>query len=130
MTWERTWIKEWVIAEGRKGCFTKTRFWLDDEGVQLVVRNGWQEQRIVNFFERYWCGCMWHALENCLYTFTDLRETVPKALNSASTGTIHRYYLRYMRTIEAYAVGVAYGVGEFKERVYKGHRQVVGQSKW
>jgi hypothetical protein len=38
VTWERTWIKERVIAEGRKGCYTKTRSWLDDEGVQLAVR--------------------------------------------------------------------------------------------
>ena len=84
----------------------------------------------LNFIERYWCGCKWYARENCLYTFTGLRETVPKALDSVSPATIHRYYLHCMRIIDAYAAGVAYGTGEFKERVYKGHRQVVDKSKW
>ena len=35
-----------------------------------------------------------------------------------------------MQTIDAYAAGVKYGMEEFKERVYKGHHQVVDKSKW
>ena len=41
-----------------------------------------------------------------------------------------RRYLRCMRTIDAYAVGVIYGTEELKERVYKGPRQIVDKSKW
>ena len=37
VTRERTWTKQRVIAEGKKGCYTKTRSWLDN-GVQLAVR--------------------------------------------------------------------------------------------
>ena len=94
-----------------------------------LLRNGWREQRTLNFIERYWCGCKWYALEDCLCTITDLRETVLKDLNSVSLAKIHRYYLRGMRTIDTYAAGVAYGTEELKERVYKGHRQVVDKSK-
>ena len=65
-----------------------------------------------------------------MYTFTGLLETVPEALNSVSPATIHHYYLHYMQTIDSYAAGVKYGMEEFKERVYKGHRQVVDKSKW
>ena len=38
VTWELQWIREGKIEEGRQGCFTKTRSWFNDEGVQLAVR--------------------------------------------------------------------------------------------
>lgn len=38
ITWELTWIKERMIEEGKRGCFSKVRSWLNDEGVQLAVR--------------------------------------------------------------------------------------------
>ena len=60
----------------------------------------------LNFIEKYWCGSKWNARENCLYTFTGLRETVPEAFNSVSPATIHRHYLHCMRTIDACATGV------------------------
>jgi hypothetical protein len=84
----------------------------------------------LNFIERYWCGCKWYARENCQYTLEGLRETIPEALNSVSFATIHRHYLHCLRIINAYASGAEYGSQEFKERVYKAHRQVVDQSKW
>jgi hypothetical protein len=49
---------------------------------------------------------------------------------SVTTASIHRYYKRCERTIEAYSDGMAYGTEEFTERVYKGHRQVADKSKW
>jgi hypothetical protein len=36
--WERTWIQERTISEGKQGCFAKTFSWFNDEGVQLAVR--------------------------------------------------------------------------------------------
>jgi hypothetical protein len=84
----------------------------------------------MNFIERFWCGAKWYSRENCSYSFEGLRATVPKALDSVSTASIHRYYKLCERTIEAYAAGMSYGTEEFAERVYKGHRQVVDKSKW
>jgi len=84
----------------------------------------------LNFIERYWCGCKWYARENCQYTLEGLRETVPEALNSVPSATIHRHYLHCLRIINAYASGAEYGSREFKEWVYKAHRQVVDKSKW
>ena len=56
--------------------------------------------------------------------------TMPAALNSVSSATIHRHYLHCLRTIDAYASGETYGTKEFKERVYKARRQVSDMSKW
>jgi hypothetical protein len=53
-----------------------------------------------------------------------------KALDYVSTASIHRYYKRCERTIEAYSDEMTYGTEEFTERVYKGHRQVMDESKW
>ena len=60
--------------------------------------------------ERYWCGCKWYARENCQYSLDGLRETVPAALSSVSSATIHRHYLHCMRIIEAYGCGVTDGL--------------------
>lgn len=38
ISWEIEWIKEQSIEEGKRGCFSKTRSWFNDEGVQLAVR--------------------------------------------------------------------------------------------
>ena len=35
---ERSWLRSRDIEEGRKGCYSKTKSWLNDEGVQLAVR--------------------------------------------------------------------------------------------
>lgn len=37
--WEKTWISERRIEEGRQGCHRKIKSWLNDEGVALAVRN-------------------------------------------------------------------------------------------
>jgi hypothetical protein len=83
----------------------------------------------LNFMERFWCGAKWYSRENCSYSFEGLRATVPKALDSVSTASIHSHYKRCERTIEAYSDGMTYGTGEFTERVYKGYRQLVDNSK-
>jgi hypothetical protein len=38
LQWERAWIRDQHIEEGRQGCFSKVSSWLNDEGVQLAVR--------------------------------------------------------------------------------------------
>jgi hypothetical protein len=37
--WERTWVSERSIEEGRQGCYSKVQSWLNDEGVQLAIRD-------------------------------------------------------------------------------------------
>jgi hypothetical protein len=84
----------------------------------------------MNFIERFWCGAKWYSRENCSYSFEALRATVPKALDSVTTASIHRHYKHCERIIEAYSDGMTYGTEEFTKRVYKGHRQVADKSKW
>ena len=43
---------------------------------------------------------------------------------------IHRHCLHCLRIINADAPGLIYGTKEFKERVYKAHRQIIDKSKW
>ena len=38
IAWERSWLRSRAIEEGRKRCYSKTKSWLNDEGVQLTVR--------------------------------------------------------------------------------------------
>jgi len=84
----------------------------------------------LNFIERFWCSAKYYAWENCQYSLEGRRETIPLALDSVSTSTIHRYFLACMRIVEAYRVGLHYGTAEFRERVYKSHRRVEDKSKW
>jgi hypothetical protein len=38
VAWERTWLQSTMIEEGRKGCYAKSCSGLNNEGVQLAVR--------------------------------------------------------------------------------------------
>ena len=39
VTWERNWIDERCIPDGKQGCFSKTKSWFNDEGVMLAARD-------------------------------------------------------------------------------------------
>ena len=85
----------------------------------------------LNFIERFWCSAKHYTRENCSYSLTGLRATIPAALKSVSTATINRYYNHCNNTIKAYSDGFVYGTSEFSEQIrYKSHRQVVDKSKW
>ena len=62
-------------------------------------------------------------------TYT-LKATVPEALASVSNASICGFYRLALRAIDAYSAGVQYGMEEFKQNVYKSHRQVEDKSKW
>jgi hypothetical protein len=49
-----------------------------------------------------------------------LRKLVPEALDSISSGMIHKWYLRCMRVLEAHKSGEKYGAKEFKDKYTKG----------
>ncbi|RPB11554.1 hypothetical protein P167DRAFT_489137, partial [Morchella conica CCBAS932] len=84
----------------------------------------------LNFIERFWCVVKYYPRENCQYSLEGLRETIPAALNSVTSISINKYYLYCMRILDTYQAGFTYGIMEFKERVYRNHRQVVDKSKW
>jgi hypothetical protein len=84
----------------------------------------------LNFIERFWCAAKYWLRDNCLYSLDGLRKNLPKALHSVSSASINRYYRHCVRIIEAYTDGQQYGTKEFKERMYRGHRQVVDKTKW
>lgn len=84
----------------------------------------------LNFIEKYWCAAKFYAREHCKYSFDALWETVPIGLNSVSTTSIHWYYLHCMRISNTSMNQLAYGIDEFRKRVYKGHCQIVEKYKW
>ena len=84
----------------------------------------------LSFIERYWCRAKWFARENCGYNFEALKATVPEALASVSNASIRGFHRLALRAIDAYSAGVQYGMEEFKQNVYKSHRQVEDRSKW
>ena len=75
-------------------------------------------------------SCNHYARENCKYSLKDLRETVPKALDSVTVPAIFHYYQHCMRIMEAYRSELEYGTKQFADAIYSGHRQVVDKSKW
>ena len=44
--------------------------------------------------------------------------------------SIRGFYRLAVRTIDAYSAGLRYGTEEFKQNIYKSHRQVEDKSKW
>jgi hypothetical protein len=73
----------------------------------------------LNWIEYYWGACKYFARRRCNYTFTSLREIVPKALESVSPSLVHKYWARSKRILKAYCSGAAYGDEQFREHVYK-----------
>ena len=55
---------------------------------------------------------------------------MPETLASVSNASIRGFYRLALRAIDAYSAGVQYGMEEFKQNVYKSHRQVEDRSKW
>ena len=55
---------------------------------------------------------------------------MPEALASVTNASISGFYRLAVRTIDAYSADLRYGTEEFKQNVYKSHRQVEDKSKW
>ena len=69
-------------------------------------------------------------MENCGYNFEALKPMVPEALASVNNASICGFYRLALCAIDAYSAGVQYGIKEFKQNVYKSHRQVEDRLKW
>ena len=68
--------------------------------------------------------------EKIVDDFEALKATVPEALASVTNASIRGFYRLAVRTIDFYSAGLRYGTEEFKQNVYKSHRQVEDKSKW
>ena len=79
----------------------------------------------LNFIERYWCRVKWFMRENCEFDFQALKTGALELLASVCNASIHGFYRLALRAIDAYFAGLQYGTEEFKQKVYKSHRQVV-----
>lgn len=80
----------------------------------------------LNWIEYYWGGAKRYARDNCEYSIEALRQIIPAALSSVSHSTIHGFYHRCMRQIQAYRAGVEFGTTEFTTytKEYKSHRRL------
>jgi hypothetical protein len=56
----------------------------------------------LNWIEYYWGACKYFARRRCNYSFTGLREIVPKALESVSPSLVHKYWARSKRILNSY----------------------------
>ena len=102
----------------------------------MLVEEIEQRGHLVEFFPKFHCELNWkeyywgkakrYTRENCNYTLDGLRATIPVARSSISSSTIHGYFHRCMRHIQAYWAGMGYGTPEFGTwtESYKSHRRV------
>jgi hypothetical protein len=80
----------------------------------------------LNWIEYYWGSSKRYARDNCEYNLESLRKTIPLALASVPDSTIHAFYHKCMRQIQAYRAGVQFGTPEFVDytKKYKSHRRI------
>jgi hypothetical protein len=63
----------------------------------------------LNWIEYYWGACKYFARRRCNYSFTGLREIVPKALGSVSPSPVYKCWARSKRILNSYCAGSVYG---------------------
>ena len=82
----------------------------------------------LNFIEFFWGAVKKYLRDNCDYTFTTLKENMPKALAAVQLRMIHLWEHWMYRWMEAYRVGLGTNaaqlqVKKFSSHKYKSHRQ-------
>jgi hypothetical protein len=84
----------------------------------------------LNFIEMYWGACKSYTRKNCTYSFRDLVQIVPIALNNVSLTQIRRFARKCHRYMNAYRVTGLDGDKlslrqvEFAVKKYKHHRSL------
>jgi transposase len=83
----------------------------------------------INFIEYFWGAVKRYLREHCDYTFSTLKENMPKAMASVSVELIRKWEHRAWRFIDAYKGGLGATeaqrkVKEFSSRKYKSHRRI------
>ena len=98
----------------------------ESEGDEVMVGEGEEQEILLSATDVKQNGLQ----EKIVDDFEALKATVPEALASVTNASIRGFYRLAVRTIDAYSAGLRYGTEEFKQNVYKSHRQVEDKSKW
>jgi hypothetical protein len=83
----------------------------------------------LNFIEFFWGAVKKYLREHCDYSFTTLKENMPKALESVPVSTIRKWKHRMKRWMDAYRSGLGakeaqIQVRKFSSKRYSSHRRV------
>lgn len=80
----------------------------------------------LNWIECYWGAAKRYTRDNCEYTIDGLRQTLPAALSSIPNSTIHTFYHKCLRCIQAYRDKIDFATPEYEQylKTYKSHRCV------
>jgi hypothetical protein len=95
---------------------------IEDAGHLVIVYLKFHPE--LNWIEYYWGACKFFARRHCNYSFTGLREMVPKALESVSPSLVNKYWARSKRILNSCCADAVYGDEQFREHVYRSHRKI------
>jgi len=74
--------------------------------------------------ENFWGASKAYCRNNCDYTFSGLKETVPKALASVHLDKICKFERRCIRFMQVYKIGLPPLLAEFAVKKYTSHRHI------
>jgi hypothetical protein len=77
-----------------------------------------------NPIENFWGASKAYCRNNCDYTFSGLKETVPKALASVHLDKIRKFERRCIRFMQVYKIGLPPHLAEFAVKKYTSHRHI------
>lgn len=80
----------------------------------------------LNWIEYYWGMAKRYSRDNCEYSIDALRQTIPAALASVPNPTIHAFYHKSLRCLQAYRDNIDFATPEYSQylKSYKSHRRV------
>ena len=78
----------------------------------------------LNYIENFWGAAKNYSRKNCNYSFKELQETVPAALNSVPLSKIRKFARRCYRFMSAYRLGLSGSAATFAVKKYKSHRRI------
>jgi hypothetical protein len=77
-----------------------------------------------NPIENVWAASKAYCRNNCDYTFSGLKEPVPKAFASFHLDKIRKFERRFIRFMQVYNIGLPPHLAEFAVKKYTSHRYI------